>query len=251
VTDRDLEILRFIGRYGFATAEVVSDLFGLKCARVYRLLDRLRSGGFLTYRRPYREFAGAYCLTRKGCRVCGLPVMRELKLELVNYRHQLGVLRLGAEEEAQDGSSVLTEREIRGRASFGETWAVPLPGPGTKVRWPDLVVVREHEVIAVELELAAKRSTRLARIIDGYERQTTYSEVLFVVEQGAVAERIAQIASGWRPGNSPNTVPARRIRIEPWHGSSESERISRAAQVTQEPLAQRSLWDLNSSTTNK
>lgn len=244
MTDRDLEILRFIGRYGFATAEVISGLFGLKIARVYRLLDRLRSGGLLTYKRPFREFAGAYCLTRKGCRTCGLPVMRELKLELVNYRHQLGVLQLGAEEESTSGSSVLTEREIRGRASFGETWSVPLPGPGSKVRWPDLVVVREHEIVAVELELAAKRSARLARIIDGYERQSTYSEVLFVIEQGAVAERIARIASGWRPGNSPNTVPARRIRIKPWHDSPDPERIRNAARMALKPPAQRSLWDL-------
>lgn len=243
MTERDLLILRFVNRYGFATAEAVVRRFGVRLPRVYRLFDRLRKEGLISYRRPYREFAGAFCLTRQGCRSCGLPVRRELKLELVNYRHQLGVLMLGVTEELRDQTEVLTEREIRERAALGEVWSVRLPGPGAKVRWPDLVFIREGRATAVELELAAKRSQRLARIIDGYERQSTYDQALFVVEQGAVAERIARIASGWRPGNSPSTVPAHRIRIEPWCDSPEPERIRAAANSSRRPTAQGSLLD--------
>lgn len=148
---------------------------------------------------------------------------------------------LGVEEELQAETEVLTEREIRERASFGEIWSVRLPGPGAKVRWPDLVVIREGRATAIELELAAKRSHRLARIIDGYERQTTYERVRFVIDQGAVAERVARIASGWRPGNSPNTVPARRIDIEPWRSSLEFERVERATRAVAESPPQLTL----------
>ena len=242
MTERDLLILRFVGRYGFATAEAVVERFGVRLPRVYRLFDRLRNEGLISYRRPFREYAGAYCLTRQGCRACGLPVRRELKLELVNYRHQLGVLMLGVEEELRGETEVLTEREIRERTAFGEVWSVRLPGSGAKVRWPDLVVIRGGRATAIELELAAKRSHRLARIIDGYERQTTYERVRFVIEQGAVAERVARIASGWRPGNSPNTVPARRIDIEPWRSSLEAERVERAALAAADPPVQPTLW---------
>jgi len=155
---------------------------------------------------------------------------------------------LGVEEELRGETEVLTEREIRERASFGEVWSVRLPGPGAKVRWPDLVVIRGGHATAIELELAAKRSHRLARIIDGYERQTTYERVRFVIEQGAVAERVARIASGWRPGNSPNTVPARRIEIEPWRSSVESERVERAARAATEPPTQQTLWSPSTTT---
>ncbi|HMT06081.1 MAG TPA: hypothetical protein PKD76_11115 [Solirubrobacterales bacterium] len=241
-SERDPKILSFIWTFGFVTAEAIGLRFSMQEPRVYRAMARLRSEGAVGYKRLYRQYSGAYFLTRKGCRIAGLPVMKEPSLELVNYRHQLGVLMLGVEEMLRNGTQVLTEREMRLAASEGETWSVRLPGQRSAVRWPDLALIDGTSTVAVELELAAKRSVRLAQIIDGYERQSTYSTVRFVVEQGAVAERIARITAGWRPGRSPNAVPASRIQIEPWAKAPEPERIRRAAERVLELPRQTSLW---------
>jgi hypothetical protein len=238
---RDRQILILAWRNVFVTAWAIGVLFEMKEPRVYRLMARLRDAGLVGYRRLYREYAGAYFLTRKGCRAAGLKSMREPSLELVSYRHGLGVLGILVGYERR-GIQTLTEREIRARSADGETWSVPLVGRHGKTRWPDLVAANGNRLAAIELELAAKRSHRLASIIDGYERSSLYAEVRFVVEQGAVAERIARIAAGWRPKPTPNTVPSRKVLIEPWAGSNEIERIEQADFLRKEKESQTSLF---------
>ena len=186
--------------------------------------------GFASLKRLYLDYAGAVSLSREGCRVAGLPEMKEPSLELVSYRHELGVMDLGIEAELSGAGRVLTERELRNRHGNGELWSVPIQGKHAANSWPDLVLLSAEGPVAFELELAAKRSSRLVEIVEGYERSSVYHRVRFVLEQGAVAERISKIAQGWRPGGLVHGDPSAKCSIEPWTKSAEFERVRKAGE---------------------
>ena len=86
--------------------------------------------------------------------------------------------------------------------------------------------------IAGEVEIAAKRSSRLRAILRGFERAPHYDAVRFVVARGAVAERIARIAREACGGDRELFPgPATRFELQALAGSVDRERIEAAARA--------------------
>jgi hypothetical protein len=73
VTERDLEIVRWIGRWRLATAAQVQKRFGLHQAKAYSRLQGLTRAGLLRAEPGYRG-AGVYLATRAGLGAVGLDL---------------------------------------------------------------------------------------------------------------------------------------------------------------------------------
>ncbi len=99
---------------------------------------------------------------------------------------------------AGDGVEVLTERECRRREApaKGVRFSVEVlrSGPrNDRRRWPDLVVVSEHGMRAVEIEFAPKGRKRLQVIVAAY-RRSRHHEVVFLVKSAALRRTIVELA---------------------------------------------------------
>ena len=201
-TERDAEIVGWVGRVGAAGAEHVMGRFGMGRSWAYARLNQLVRGGLLEQRTLLYRKPGLYVASAEGLRWCGLA--------------RLGVYRVGpgwfthAQEAASaavalhtglPGWEILSEREIRVTESDrGELAASAkvgeLPGGRPALHRPDLAAVSpEGRVLAVELELSVKAPRRLAAICRGYARARHIQRVYYLAAPAAaraVARAVAE-----------------------------------------------------------
>jgi len=186
-TERDMEILDWIGRLGAAGADHVMDRFemGRSCtyARLGDLvLKELIAPWAVLHRQP-----ALYVATGKGLRSCGLERLGAQRIAPGRFAHAREVASAAvALERGFPGSVVMSEREIRvaerdaGRAIASAKLA-ELPTGRAALHRPDLAVISRHGgVIAIEVELSAKAPRRLAAICRGWARARHIEAVYYL-----------------------------------------------------------------------
>lgn len=203
MTERDLEILGFLTRYGAATAEQVRREFfhgtrelergtedqtdeearprnvgSVKAA--YRRLRALQERGMVRGERVFYGAPGVYRVTEQGAHLAGvdLPPPRR---DLPRLHHTLEVLELSWKIRSEGGVvEWVTEREVRRDklAARREKRTGRMVSGGATGRTPDGVAILEStEEITVELELSFKRAANYRRIFSDYEAQIASGEV--------------------------------------------------------------------------
>ena len=193
VTERDVEIVRWIGRQRFVVAGQVARRFRMDQRNAYRRLRGLVGLGLLDHRRVFHGQPGAYWATRAGLRTVGLrlPVAG---VDIRTYRHDLIATDVVAELEIEFGErALLTEREIRSRDSSSvekPRYAIRLGGQAASGRrglhYPDLAVAgSDGRLLVVEVELTAKGRRRLDSIVAGYVRARHIAGVRYYVSAAA------------------------------------------------------------------
>jgi hypothetical protein len=191
-TEKDAEIVGWVGRVGAAGAEHVMERFAMGRSWAYARLASLVSGGLLEqktllYRRP-----GLYVATAEGLRWRGLQRLGVYRVSPGGFEHAEQVAAVAvALYRGFPGWKVLSEREIRVEESdSGELLASArtgeLPGGRAALHRPDLAVVSpEGRVIAVEVELSVKASRRLAAICRGWARARHVGHVYYLAAPAA------------------------------------------------------------------
>lgn len=182
LTERDLEILRFIVRFGTVTMEQIKayafwyggGMGGVEPASdsaVYRRLRRLKSLELVKHERVLWNKPGIYRITEPGARYADVE-LPPARVDLSRLYHHLEVVDLSLEVlgKMESGHHWATEREVRqellnrGRGSSGKM------GSGSKTgRIPDgLLISPNGERVAIELELTQKRTDDYRKILKGY-----------------------------------------------------------------------------------
>jgi DNA-binding MarR family transcriptional regulator len=80
VTERDIEILRFINDFGFCEMPHLNKRFGWRKPRNYQVVNRLLRMGFLKHERVFYGRHGIYRLSQKGARHTDLPALQRVPL---------------------------------------------------------------------------------------------------------------------------------------------------------------------------
>ncbi len=190
LTERDLEIVRFIGRVGVAEARQVAARWqredrrhngatkGMPQSNAYRRLRGLEAHGLLERRRLLHGAPAVFLATREGLRLVGLELgARQVSAGGITHATEATWLALSLEEEFGE-QRVVMEREIRALDGVAErpAYAVeaggPLPGGRRRLHFPDLAIAPANgdRPLCVELELTTKGRRRLAEILRAYIR---------------------------------------------------------------------------------
>jgi len=217
---RDVELLAWIGRFRFVTAQAISERFEFSRQQANAHVRRLERLALVGCERDHVSQPRAVFLTRRGHDLLGWPRRRPPRPQLAR-EHEEAIVWLATELERQsDGAArVLTERECRQleAAAEGRRLSVEVAGGprGFQHRWPDLVVDAPDGRRAYEIEFAPKGTDRLRRIVAAYEN-SDYAETIFLVKSAALGRRIASLTDGpseLRKFLSLSTCP---IRVVPW-----------------------------------
>jgi hypothetical protein len=186
-TEKDQEIVGWVGRVGAAGAEHVMGRFGMGRSWTYARLSLLVSDGLLEqktllYRRP-----GLYVASAEGLRWCGLERLGIQRVGPGGFQHAGEVATVAVALQAGLwGWEVLSEREIRAAESDRDELVASvrlgeLPGGRRALHRPDIAVVSpERRVLAVEVELSVKAPRRLAAICRGYARARHIDRVYYL-----------------------------------------------------------------------
>jgi hypothetical protein len=180
-TDRDREIVAWIGGLGAAGAVHVIERFGVTRTRAYARLNKLTPGGLLELRPLLHGQPGLYVATREGRRWCGLSRLGVLRPSPGGFVHAREVAAAAvALQRGFPGRPVLSERQIRlqergeGRPVASVKLA-ELPTGGAFLHRPDLALVSPGEpAIAVEVELSTKSPKRIEAICRAWARAATW-----------------------------------------------------------------------------
>jgi DNA-binding MarR family transcriptional regulator len=232
---RDLEVLAWIGRFRFVTAQAIGERFGVSWQRANARVRRLERAGLVGYGREHVSQARAVFLTGRGHELLGWPRRRAPRAQ-VQREHEAAIVWLVTELErdAGVGVRVLTERECRRREAGGvDRYSVEVVDGSRLRRWPDVVVERGEERRAVEIEFAPKGSSRLAAIVAGYEC-SSFAEALFFVRRPALGRRLAQVVAEQQVSIGPVRRARRVVRVLPWPGLAAGERARVAAAIARE-----------------
>lgn len=167
LTDRDLAVVRWIGRQRFAAADQINRRFGMDRSRAYRRLRVCIAAGLLVHEQPFHG-PGVYVTTQHGLAAVDLD-LPPARVDVRCYRHDLDLAGLCATYELA-GHQVVTEREIRTIDTHSDRPRYAVTLGGGRQHFPDLILDIVEGLVAVELERTAKRARRLDHILAGYVR---------------------------------------------------------------------------------
>jgi hypothetical protein len=210
-------------------------------------LRRLAAAGLITLQRIFEGRPAAVSITRSGLGAIEsrLPAPR---VELKAYRHDIGVgwLHLAARQGVFGTlTEVRVERELRSHDRRADREGAPLGlGVGTvrqggrpSRHYPDLLLTTaDGRQVAVELELTAKSSDRLRRIMRAYASDPRVSAVLYLVPDAEGARRIETAAR--RVGIAP-LVHVQRLAEGGIHGAPPPIATGRALGTRNRPARAR------------
>lgn len=184
VTERDLAMVAWLGRFPFLTIDLlqrwITDLAGGGAAVsvVYGRLRVLEAAGLVSSARVLADAGRAVWVTPEGLRTAGVPG-RSRPPRVSSFHHDLAVARLATGIAVDKPSHTLvTEREMRhfdtplpGAVDSSDRrppeYATPKPGGKDRERiYPDLVTVSPTGRRTVhEVETSPKEHTRLRSLM--------------------------------------------------------------------------------------
>lgn len=189
-TNRDGQIVAWIGRLGAAGAEHVMRRFGMGRSSTYNRLMLLERAGLLAHHSVLYERPGMYSATAAGLRWQGLERHGVFKVRPGTFEHIWQVAHAAAElQRALPDWDVLSEREIRlVEADGGSLFAsvrVGVVGDDQVLHRPDLALALPGMgVVPVEVELSVKSPARLAKICRGWARARHIDRVYYLATRG-------------------------------------------------------------------
>ncbi|HEV3189796.1 MAG TPA: hypothetical protein VGY54_04825 [Polyangiaceae bacterium] len=218
LTDRDVEIIRWITRHGVVTADLVGRRFFWRPQlqaygrrATYRRLNALCRLGLILDKKEYGTPHNVIRTTRVGARLADVGV-RPAPFVLSELQHTLAVVALGEYLLHENpGAELTTERELRVErlkqtlASTREHGRGRVPDAVLRLR-PDARGVRES--IAVELDLTRKDQRTIEHIIGQFAFET-FDRVWWYVRPVRV-ERMQTIVRALHADQ--------RVEVRPWHG---------------------------------
>jgi hypothetical protein len=181
-TARDQEIVRFIARFGAASAEHVRANFAMCQSRAYARLRVLVGDGLLDHRQLLHRTPGLYIATREGLRWGGLSQLSVQRLSPASFQHAAAATSAAvALSAALPRWQLLSERELAARERDGQALIASVRIDGPAVHRPDLALLGgEGQVLAIEVELSLKAARRLRSIARAYARARHIAHVYYL-----------------------------------------------------------------------
>jgi hypothetical protein len=171
LTERDVEIIRFINNFGFCEMGQIEKRFSLKKPRNYEVMRRLIRNGFVNHKRIYYGSHGVYFVSTKGAKYTDLPPLD--RISQGQYDHQITIIKVYLKLMQQyPYASWISERKLKHDKFFD--------GVGKRGHLSDGVLLfPDGKQIAVEIEMSVKGKNRIEQIIKGYVKQLSIKEVWY------------------------------------------------------------------------
>lgn len=180
LTNRDIEILKFINEFGFCEISHISRRFNLKRPRNYQIIKRLIKAGFIKHERIFYGRSGVYQLTNDGSNLTTLPPISKVPLSV--YEHNLKLIDLHIALSRKHPDVVwMSERQLK-YDKFKD-------GVGQAGHVCDgIMIFPDGKKVAIELELSMKGERRLNQILKNYSIQFEFNEIWYFCEKSLIGK---------------------------------------------------------------
>jgi hypothetical protein len=231
ITDRDVEILTWVGRHGVVTPQQVGRRFfvhegQVAQKRAYRRLAKLEELELIRRDAPFARHPEILRLRSRGAALAQTDLL-PARYVLREIPHDLAVVDLVEELLAKNrGATLQTGREVRRQRLAERLDGKRHVGRG---RVPDAVLIlKSGKKVAVELQLTPKRTRDDMAVLEGYG-QDRFDHVWWYVPDIAVervrrlvtakrAEDLVEVRAGPGPATSQPEVTSRDVEMLTWMG---------------------------------
>jgi hypothetical protein len=207
LTEREASVLGPLAEHRTLIVPQVALLLGVGDGTAARRLRQLEQRQLLELRGIFKGLPAAAVIRGRGLRAIGSP-LKAPQLNYNEYRHDVGVgwlwlaARAGSLGELR---GLTTDRRMQGEDAIAVAsgrqarWGVGLGLLGSHGRpqrhYPDLLLaLASGHRVAVELELTAKSSGRMNRIMTAYASDSRVDEVLYLAANSSIAARVRESA---------------------------------------------------------
>jgi hypothetical protein len=191
-TDRDAEIVRWVGALGAAGAEHVMGRFQMGRSWCYARLERLSADRLLEPQALLYHRPALYVATTAGLRWRGLGRLGVCRVRPGGFEHAWALAQAAvALHGLLPDWRVVSEREIRAHEReeselLASARVGALPGGRPALHRPDLALIHPAgRVLAVEVELSVKARARLEAICRGWARARHIAGVYYLAAPAA------------------------------------------------------------------
>ena len=173
VTERDLELLKWINGFGFVMAGQVARWMNVDEKVAGRRLRKLESIRLISRERVFHRGGSVVRVTKDGVKMSGDELGPMKTLRLGTFEHDKSMVDLSLDLVSQnEGSYFLPERRIRHERGQ--------KGVGQKGHISDGILTKsDKKRIAVELELSRKQRWRLDKIVSEFQADMSLDEVWY------------------------------------------------------------------------
>ncbi|MED3950336.1 replication-relaxation family protein [Priestia aryabhattai] len=190
LTEREKEVLVWIARHTFVTANQVEKMFGVSRRIAYRILKKLKDYEYLNNELLVRKL-GVYYATKEGMEVAGIDMNPTSKVSnLAEVRHELMIVDLEVFLTLQDKkenveSEWLTSKEIK-KEKYRNADKIPGVNSGTLVKGvkdelPDAYWIKAGHKAAMEVELSRKDKKRIEKKLKIYDSEISNGNIAAVM----------------------------------------------------------------------
>jgi len=201
LTDRDLEVLKFLWKWKIATSALIMGRFFTNCSNhtAYKRLLMLEKGGFIEARSDHTGKSYLWMLKKKGFDVIKnlLPDLSEEGFKSENIIHDYLSFWISMSFEKENGNkgiTLISEQQLRRfQPDILPAW---LPSP--KDHRPDgylrVKSDTEEKLIALELELNVKKKSRYLSSLHYFDMYSDkINNVLWILPSKKSIERLSKI----------------------------------------------------------
>jgi hypothetical protein len=207
-TERDGEIVRWLGRIGAASVGNVMARFGMGRSWAYQRLSRLVRDGLLEQKTLLHRRPGLYIATAEGLRWTLQERLGVYRVSAGGFAHATELANVAVElHKALPQWGQMSERELRIAESDEEKLIASvklgeLLGGRPALHRPDLALIGSEEcLLAIEVELSVKAPRRLQAICRAYARARHLTHVYYLATpavQRAVLRAVAAVRADGR-----------------------------------------------------
>ncbi len=168
ISQRDLEVLEFVARFGVVPREVVALWAGTGRAVTAARERRLREAGLIDVLPGFGESGRIVVCSRRGLRTVCRADLRIAAFSPATLRHSSVAARVGAQLELT-GHRVLSEREILAQERIEGERVFSVRRLYGSFHRPDLILLGDPKE-AIEVELSCKSPRRLDELLRLWRR---------------------------------------------------------------------------------
>lgn len=171
MTERDVEMLRFINENGFCITPHLERRFGIRNWRVSQLMKRLIDDGYVCRARVFQGLPNIYYVTSKGASFSGLPALDRISVAI--YEHQVTLTDVVIKLCEQYPEAVwISERQLRFEKCIN--------GIGRRGHVADgMFHFPDNKRVAIEVELSLKGRHRIEQILKAYAAELEINEIWY------------------------------------------------------------------------
>lgn len=194
LTDRDIEILKWVATHGIVTPDLVARRFFWRPETktygkwaAYRRIAALERLGLLLRDKPFAQWQTVLRVSTEGARLADVG-LRPAPLVLSELRHTLAVVLLSEGLRAQYKAELITERQLRAERYRARREGKDLSAgrcPDALLRVP---VKSKVQNVAIELDISRKSKRQMVDMIHRYDQEAGVDRVWWYVKPHRVKE---------------------------------------------------------------